>query len=184
MTELPRARMPRLLVRIRTAARIGVICGLCSVTILSAPSCSSACPFWLAQKVVFSSDPEKPFDPPVPVPCCGGFLFSDVNLNLAGVQQMDLANGQVNAGHVDAFLVSADCAQLFAGPYNGSVVQPLCTIYLGPVAAGTISERKKISPGKYRLFAQAWASNESEQHFAMDVGMWSDDCRLSPTAPR
>jgi hypothetical protein len=161
-----------------------VLCSLWFAVILTTTSCSSGCPLWLAQKVVFSSDPQKLGDSPMPVPCCGGFLSGDVKLDSSGVQQVDLANGQVNAGHVDAFLVSADCAKLFDGPYNGAVVQPLCTIYIGPVAAGTTSERKKISPGNYRVFAQAWANNESEQRFAMDVGIWSDDCRLSPTAPR
>src|SRR5262245_26702574 len=165
------------------SVRSAVLCSLWFAAILGATSCSRECPLWLAQKLVFSSDPQKLGDSPMPVPCCGGFLFQDVNLNSSAVQQTDLANGQVNVGHVDAFLVSSDCTKLFEGAYNGSVVQPLCTIYIGPVAAGTVSERKKISPGTYRLFVQAWASNESEQRFALDVGIWSDDCRLSPTAP-
>jgi len=169
---------------LRISASGAVLCSLWFAAILTTTSCSNGCPLWLAQKMLFSSDPQKPGDSPVPVPCCGGFLFADVKLDSSADQQVDLANGQVNAGHVDAFLVAADCAKLFAGPYSGSVVQPLCTIYIGPVAAGTTSGRKKMSPGNYRVFAQAWASNESEQHFAMDVGMWSDDCRLSPTAPR
>jgi hypothetical protein len=80
------------------------------------------------------------------VPCCGGFLFHDVNLNSSDIQQVDLANGQVNAGHVYAFLVSADCAKLFDGPYIGSVVQPLCKIYIGPVAAGTCRTNRSSYP--------------------------------------
>jgi hypothetical protein len=153
------------------------------VAILSTCSCGQKCAFRLALQLSFSSDPIRVGDAPIPVPCCGGFLFHDVNLNSADIQQVDIANGQVNAGHIDAFLVSADCAKLFDGPYNGSVVQPLCKIYMGPVAAGNVSDRQTLLPGSYRLFAQAWASNESEQRFDIDLGIWTDRCQLNPTAP-
>jgi hypothetical protein len=153
------------------------------VAILSTCSCGQKCAFRLALQLSFSSDPIRVGDAPIPVPCCGGFLFHDVNLNSADIQQVDIANGQVNAGHIDAFLVSADCAKLFDGPYNGSVVQPLCKIYMGPVAAGNVSDRQTLLPGSYRLFAQAWASNESEQRFDIDLGIWTDSCQLNPTAP-
>jgi len=153
------------------------------VAILTMCSCGNKCAFRLALQLSFSSDPQRAGDAPIPVACCGGFLFHDVNLNSPDIQQVDIANGQVNAGHVDAFLVSADCAKLFDGPYNGSIVQPLCKIYMGPVAAGTVTDRQKLLPGTYRLFAQAWASNESEQRFDVDLGLWTDSCQLNPTAP-
>lgn len=160
-----------------------LLCGVSVATMLTADACGNECPFRLAQRVNVSSDPKTPVDRPTPVPCCGGFLVQDVNLNSSAVQEVDLANGSVNAGHVDAFLTSADCVKLFDASYSGSPVQSLCKIYIGPVPAGTLTEHQKIAPGNYRLFAQAWASNESAQVFAMDLGIWTDSCRLAPTAP-
>src|SRR5262249_31730901 len=130
---------------------LAVRSGLLMVAILTMGSCSQKCPFRLALELTFTSDSQRPGDALMPVPCCGGSLFQNVNLNSSDIQQVDLANGQVNAGHVDAFLVSADCTKLFDGPYNGSVVQPLCKIYIGPVPAGTVTDRQKVLPGSYRL---------------------------------
>jgi hypothetical protein len=95
----------------------------------------------------------------------------------------DLANGQTNSGHIDAFLTSPDCVRLFDGPYNGAASSPLCRIYIGPVTAGTASGRQTLPKGMYRVFVQAWASNELSNVFGVDVGLYTDQCRPNFMAP-
>ena len=159
------------------------VVGLLVVSAMPTSSCTSACGLGLVDRFWFTSAPVKPADPPNPVPCCGGFLFQDVNLGAADIQQVDLANAQVNNGHVDGFLVAPDCTRLFDGPYNGTVVQPLCKIYIGPVASGTVSQRQTVPPGSYRMLAQAWATNDASDLFTLDIGVYSDKCRPNLTAP-
>jgi hypothetical protein len=117
------------------------------------------------------------------VPCCGGFVFQDVNLTGADIQEVDLANSQVNSGRVDAFLTTPDCAALFAGPYMGFPAQPLCKVFIGPVPAGTVSERQSLPKGTYRLFAQAWATNDSSNSFELEAGLYSNKCNPNLTGP-
>jgi len=131
-----------------------LLTGIIASAVMNA-SCGHACGLALIQRITFPPPPPGPLAPaPPPVPCCGGFLYQDVALTDV-TQQVDLANGQVNNGHVDAFLVSGDCVRLFDGPYSGSATQPLCKVLIGPVAAGTVSPRQKIASGSYRVFEQA-----------------------------
>jgi hypothetical protein len=116
------------------------------------------------------------------VPCCGGAVFLDVNLVLED-QEVDLSNAGSATGQVDAFLTSATCTTLFNGPYNGTASSPLCTILLGPIAARQVSGRRKLPPGEYRMFAQAWSSNLSATRFSIELGIWTDQCRLTPVSP-
>jgi hypothetical protein len=159
----------------RLIAKLTLVGGL-MLRVLLTTSCSSACGLGLVQRLSFSSDPANPSDPPHAVPCCGGFLFQDVDLTATDIQQVDLANSQVNSGHLDAFLTAPDCIKLFDSAYNGSAIQPLCKIYIGPVAAGTVSDRQTIPKGKYRTFAQAWASTDTSNVFNIDVGIWTNKC--------
>jgi len=163
-------------------ARVAMVAWLV-VSTTTSNSCTSACGLALVSRFWFTSAAMTPTDAPHPVPCCGGVLFQDVNLGAADIQQVDLSNAQVNSGHVDGFLVAPDCTRLFDGPYNGTVVQPLCTIYMGPVASGTVGQRQTIPPGSYRMLAQAWATNEAADLFSLDVGVYSDKCRPNLTAP-
>jgi hypothetical protein len=155
-----------------------VIVGLILGGILT-NSCGSGCPSRLASRLVFSSfgDTTKS------VPCCGGSVFQDVNLTGADIREVDLANSQVNSGRVDAFLTAPDCSVLFDGPYNGPPAQSRCRVLIGPVAPGEVSERLAIPKGTYRVFAQAWASNENENIFDIDVGLYSDKCHPNLTGP-
>lgn len=146
-------------------------------------SCSSACGLRLWSRISLSSLPLKLSDPPNPLPCCGGFRYQDVNLEATDIRQVDLSNSQVNSGHVDAFLTAPDCTRLFNDPYTGTGTQPLCKIYIGPVAAGTVSQRQTIPNATYRMFAQAWASNETSELFGLDVGIYSDRCQPNLVAP-
>lgn len=135
-------------------------------------ACGSPCGLGLVSRIHFSIQ-----NSPKPVPCCGGFLYVDVNLSAPAIQQIDLANGQVNNGHLDAFLTATDCTTLFDDTYNGSAAHPLCNVYIGPVSAGTVSERVSLPKGSYRVFAQSWASNnDTTDAFTIDVGIYSDSC--------
>lgn len=115
-------------------------------------------------------------------------LSFDVDLTASDIQQVNLdstANpGQT--GRVDAFLTTSDCTKLFAGDYTGTATAPLCTIYIGPVAAGGVSSRVTLSHGHYRVWAQPWTTNVSATTFGFDVVIWgrtvpSLEC-LRPTA--
>ncbi len=113
------------------------------------------------QRISFSSDPKTLSEPPTPVPCCGAFLYRDVDLTAKVIQQVDVANAQVNNGHVDAFLTATTCTKLFTDAYDGSAVQPLCKVYIGPVSAGMVSPRQTVPSGIYGVFVQAWALNDT-----------------------
>jgi hypothetical protein len=96
---------------------------------------------------------------------------------------VDLSNRTSSTGKVDGFLTTGDCTRLFDQSYVGVASNPLCRIYLGPVAADRVSERVKLAPGTYRLFAQAWVTNDAPSSFSFDLGLWSHECGLQPTQP-
>ncbi len=143
---------------------------------LAVGSCQRLCGLHLDHQVTFG-DPSKPA-----VPCCGGFFANDVDLSASDLQ-VDLSNVRTATppAVVDAFLTSSSCTKLFDGPYPGST--PLCTIYLGPVTPGTVSPRTTVSPGTYRVFAQAYTSNPDPAAYLIDVGMWNHSCRAVPSSP-
>jgi hypothetical protein len=143
-------------------------------------SCGSRCGLSLAQRLYFPTANAR--EGTGEVPCCGASTYQDLNLSADNVQ-VDLINSSGSDGRVDAFLTSADCVKLFNGPYAGAVAVPLCNIYLGPVTAGSMSGRQAIRRGKYRIFAQAYASNDAPAQFLMELGLWSDACRWNPIAP-
>src|SRR5215510_951499 len=159
-----------------------LVFGVCVIA-LSAPqlACSSACPLRLAQRLYFPKEyalsPEGPLGQ---IPCCGATLSQDLNLQVDDVQ-IDLTSTNGANGRVDAFLTTADCAQLFNGPYPGG--GPLCKTYIGPVSGGSVSDRVSVPPGRYRLVAQGYTANESVTSFLVELGLWSDDCKISPVTP-
>ena len=144
---------------------------------LLASSCGSPCGLALVDRVFLESGAG---DMETLVACCGGFVYADVNLT--GDIQVDLTNWGGPTGRIDAFLTTPDCTKLFDGPYTGTATMPLCKTHIGPIAPGAVSPRQTLPPGRYRMFAQAWTSNESPTRFRLDVGIWSDDCSL--TRPR
>ena len=111
--------------------------------------------------------------------------FFDVDLSASDVQQVDLDSLVIagQAGHVDAFLTTTDCTTLFAGNYTGSSTSPLCTIYIGPVAAGGVSGRVTLSHGRYRVLAQPWTTNVGATRFGFEVGIWGQDCSMVGLSP-
>lgn len=138
-------------------------------------SCGSTCGLALVQRIDF-----PPAGSPVQAPCCGGSVYQDVNLTVEDLQ-IDLTNSSA-AGRVDAFLTTGDCPKLF-DLYTGTPTAPLCSILIGPVTAGSVSPRRSIPPGRYRLFAQAWSATEGSTSFVFDLGIWSDDCRNQRLGP-
>jgi hypothetical protein len=116
------------------------------------------------------------------VPCCGEAIFRDIRITTENLE-VDLSNGTSSTGNVDGFLTTGDCTRLFDHSYAGAASNPLCRVYLGPVTTGRVSERVKLAPGTYRLFAQAWATNDAPSSFHFDLGLWSHECGLQTTQP-
>lgn len=116
----------------------------------------------------------------------GGFAFRDVDVPQQDGLEIDMDSvafpGQT--GRVDGWLTTSDCSQLFDEPYTGvSGALPKCRVLLGPVAADAVSSRIKVEPGRYRLFAQAYASNTAPVQFFLELGVWGKSC-AALTAPR
>jgi hypothetical protein len=143
---------------------------------------TSSCGLRIVQHVSFPPLDPKGGSVVTFVDCCGGSVYQDVNLS-AGDFEVDLSGTTASNGRVDAFLTSGDCVKLLNGPYTGAVTNPLCTIHIGPVAPGAVSQRKKMTRGRYRLFAQGFTSNEQSTPFFLDMAIWSNACRWNPIAP-
>jgi hypothetical protein len=156
------------------------------LVILAALSCAcgtSPCGLQIVQHIQFPEvDPKTGRRAELLVECCGGSAYRDLNFT-TGEYEVDLSGSTASSGRVDGFVTSGDCVKLFAGPYSGTATNPLCTVYLGPVAPGAVSQRKKLTPGRYRIFAQAFASNEQPTPFIFDMAIWSNKCGWNPTAP-
>ena len=148
------------------------------IVLLESYGSGSACDLALAQRIDFP----KELNAVGEVACCGDAKFQDLNLTADNVQ-VDLINSNAPEGRVDFFLVSGDCARLFNGPYEGTITSPLCTIHIGPVKARATSQRTAIRRGSYRMFAQAYTSNDSPAQFLMEIGLWSDACHWNPISP-
>jgi hypothetical protein len=117
------------------------------------------------------------------VPCCGAFDREDMTIPSAEGGQVDLDNTFFpdEAGHVDAWLVAADCDRLFDGIYPGA--SPLCRTYIGPVQPGQVSARQSIPSGRYRVIVQAYSSNAKAAKYTTEVGLWGYDCKFNPAGP-
>ncbi len=148
------------------------------------PACTSPCGMKL-QQFVFLAPPtivnDKPFQQDTPLACCGGSAFRDVDLSNIGDFEIDMTNA--NGNGVDGFITTVGCDRLFNAPYTGAASAPLCQVHVGPVRPRTVSERKKVPPGRYRIFAQGYASNDTSLSIALDVGLWSNACKWNPIAP-
>jgi len=117
--------------------------------------------------------------------CCGAFKIHEVVVKSGTNRQVDLANSQspVPSGLADLWLTPASCERLFDGSYPGSV--PRCSVLIGPVVPGAVSERRSLDPGTYRVFVQAYSTNADPVEYVGDFGVWGNDCvPVSPTAPR
>lgn len=146
--------------------------------------CTSPCGLTLQQHVYLPAPAiigGVPFQREEPLPCCGGSVFRDIDLSTAGDIEVDLTNP--NGSGVDGFLTTVGCDKLFDAPYTGATAAPLCQVHIGPVRPRAVSERKKIAPGRYRVFAQGYVSNDVSLPISLDVGLWSSACKWNPIGP-
>lgn len=140
----------------------------------------SSCPFGLISRVDFREDPDKLG---VTVGCCGAswhqafrFFTSDAELDLASHRP------EGTAAPVHAWLTTPDCGRFFDGDYPPATGRPvpLCTAHLGPVSPGEVSPRRKLPPGEYRLWVQAFSTNPEPQRAFVEVGIWGPQCDRPP----
>jgi len=130
----------------------------------------SSCPIGLVQNI--------PFYPGITVGCCGASTHRDVQISREDAE-IDLAfTSQAAPPPAHAWLTSAGCSQLFEGVYPPAVgsPSPRCTAYLGPVSPGEVSSRRKVTPGTYRVWVQAFSSSPEPQQILLDVGVWAPQC--------
>ena len=138
----------------------------------------SPCGLRLQQRLYLSAAGR---DLDVRVPCCGGSVYRDVDLQRDGLE-IDISNSHPADSNVDGFLTDIGCDKLF-DTYSGTAREARCTVYVGPVTPRAVSERRKITSRRYRLFAQAWTTNQSPVTGSLEMGIWSDDCRWTPISP-
>jgi len=161
------------------ALTAGVILAAATIAIASSVSCgSNSCGLGQLRTLNFPPGVVAGFATTTP-------QSFDVDLTASDIQQINLdsAANPGQTGHVDAFLTTSDCTKLFAGDYTGTVTAPLCTIYIGPVAAGGVSSRQTLSHGHYRVWAQPWTTNVSAATYGFDVVIWGQNCSFTGVSP-
>jgi hypothetical protein len=115
------------------------------------------------------------------LPCCGASVFGDIDLTSNGDLEIDLTNP--NGSGIDGFITNVGCEKLFDRPYTGNAAATLCQVYIGPVRPRAVSEPKKLAPGRSRIFAQGYASNETATNISLDMGLWSNACKWNLIGP-
>ena len=141
--------------------------GLLAATVGSA-ACDG-CPFQITDKINFQGTLEA-----------GAFATHDVNVPAEDDLQIDLAStATAGSGRADAWITQTDCARLFdTAPSEGAALPTArCTVIVGPVTAGTVSSRQKISAGRFRVFVQSYASNAAPAAYQLELGTWGRTCR-------
>jgi hypothetical protein len=140
--------------------------------ILAGCGSASTCPFGIITRQSFQGSV-----------AAGAFTTHDFAIASEPGLEVDLSlaapTGQ--AARADAWLASADCVKLFDGPYPSASgpPSPLCRTFIGPVAANTVSGRQAVDPGRYRVFVQAYTSNDATASYAGDVGIWGRSCTVN-----
>jgi hypothetical protein len=132
----------------------------------------SGCPFGVIARL----------DLEVTVGCCGGSAWQDVGPRTGSDLDLAVHKAEGPAAPLHAWLTTPDCVRLFDGDYppaSGSPV-PLCTAYIGPVSPGEVSPRRKLSPGNYRVWVQAFSSSPEPRKVLLDVGIWGEQCDRPP----
>jgi hypothetical protein len=111
--------------------------------------------------------------------CCGAVVSAAAPMPYDDAQ-VDLAfsrvEGRVTQAH--AWLTTLECGRLFEGnhPPASGIPAPLCTTFLGLVPPGEISPRRKLAPGTYRIWVQAYSSQPEPVRVGADIGMWGERC--------
>ncbi len=111
------------------------------------------------------------------VQCCGAASWEVVTVSVPDAE-LDLAFAAVAGAPAHAWLTTPDCERLFDGDYPPATgaPSPLCATYLGPVSAGEVSPRRKLGPGTYRVWVQAFSSSPQPLNVAADVQVWGQQC--------
>jgi hypothetical protein len=115
----------------------------------------------------------------VTVQCCGASAWNDVTIRQDDIE-VDVAFHMAAGAPppVHAWLTTPACTSLFEGEYppaSGSPA-PRCTVYLGPVSPGEVSARRKLPPGTYRVWLQAFTRSPEPLKGFLDVGVWGEQC--------
>jgi hypothetical protein len=77
---------------------------------------------------------------------------------------------------VDGWLTRADCVQLFDPGSNS----PKCEVLIGPIAAGSVSSRRPVPRGNYRIFVRPQNDILATVPVLVDVQIWGTRCSVSP----
>ena len=125
------------------------------------------------------------------VDCCSGSASKLIEITASTELEARLFNvafpGQ--SASVDAFFTEAGCEKLFDGSYpkseTGVQATPLCRVLAGPIGIGSVGARQRLAAGQYRLFAQAWSSNNAPARFSIALALWVRSCvgTMAPTFP-
>jgi len=131
----------------------------------------SGCPFGVIARI----------DLEITVGCCGGFAWQDVGPRAGSELDLAVHKAEGPAPPLHAWLTTPDCVRLFDGQYPGSgSPRPLCNVLIGPVSPGEVSSRRKLSPGTYRVWVQAFSSSPEPQKVLLDLGIWGEQCDRPP----
>jgi hypothetical protein len=111
--------------------------------------------------------------------------FYDVDLSSYKFDEINFDSTKIpnQPGQVDGILTTTDCTQMFAGPYTGTPVNPLCRIILGPVGPGGVTSRISLAAGKYRVWAQPYSTNTGDVQYGFDVVLWGPNCNNFGSLP-
>jgi hypothetical protein len=147
--------------------------------ILAVVACDSPCEFRIVERLPSTGS----------VGCCGGSSREDVVVGAHRDLAVDIAQTAIadQQGGQDLFLTGPDCTRLFDEPYAapGTAPPPVarCPVVLGPVSRGRVSPRAEVEPGRYRLFVQAYDTNQAANSFHAELNIWGATCGRTPAGP-
>lgn len=137
-----------------------------------ASACDATCPHTFEVLSTFTFDEA--------VPCCETTMRKQPVVIRADDAEVDVAVHQdpTIAARVDAWLTPASCLQLFD---PGSSV-PKCEVLIGPVAAGSVSARRKAPAGDYHVFVRPRDAGTAPVAALVDVRVWGARCLTRPAS--
>jgi len=111
--------------------------------------------------------------------------FFDVDLSSYQFDEVNFDSTRIpdQPGQVDGIMTATDCAQVFSSPYTGSPSGALCKIILGPIGPGGVTDHVSLAAGRYRVWAQPYATNTGDVRYGFDVVLWGPNCSAAPGAP-
>ena len=114
------------------------------------------------------------------IACCGTTAVRDFPLSRDdGEVLMAVHRDPSVLTQVDGWLTRTDCVQLFDPGSNA----PKCEVLIGPVAAGSVSSRRALARGNYRIFVRPQNDAMEMVPILVDVQIWGTRCSGSPVGP-